>query len=68
MKINGAWEETQDDKFICRWCVAWDAVGPDKIAGAVAGYAGGGASSLSDSSPPSRRTQLLACGLTTQTG
>jgi len=42
MKINGAWEETQDDKFICRWCVAWDAVGPDKIAGAVAGYAGGG--------------------------
>ncbi len=42
MKINGAWEEKANSKNICRWFVAWSNVGKSEIAGAVAGYAGGG--------------------------
>jgi hypothetical protein len=42
MKINAAWEIKTKSKAICRWIVAWDDVKKDEIAGAVAGYAGGG--------------------------
>lgn len=42
MKTNAAWEIKTKSKAICRWIVAWDEVKKDEIAGAVAGYAGGG--------------------------
>ena len=41
--INAAWEKRGKKESICRWCVVWKSVGPDEIAGAIAGYSGGGA-------------------------
>ena len=40
--INAAWEDRGKKKTICRWFVAWKSVGSDEIAGAVAGFSGGG--------------------------
>jgi hypothetical protein len=37
LSINGGWEGTK-----CRWFVAWKVVSETEIAGAVAGYSGGG--------------------------
>jgi len=42
MKINAAWEVRSGDKLICRWFVAWQETGKNKIAGAIAGFCGGG--------------------------
>ena len=42
MHINAGWEETTKGKAICRWLVAWQSVSTTQVAGAVAGYAGGG--------------------------
>ncbi len=41
MNVNAAWE-TSADSFRCRWFVAWEKFGDNEIAGAVAGYSGGG--------------------------
>ena len=41
-KQNACWEERDEDKFICRWFVAWQKIGASEYAGAFAGYAGGG--------------------------
>ena len=43
LMVNGGWEEKRKAKAICRWFVAWKTVEPGAIAGAVAGYSGGGA-------------------------
>jgi hypothetical protein len=42
MKINAAWEVRSGDKLICRWFVAWQEAGKNEIAGAIAGFCGGG--------------------------
>ena len=42
MHINAGWEETTKGKAICRYLVAWQSVSTTQVAGAVAGYAGGG--------------------------
>jgi hypothetical protein len=42
MNINAAWETSEDDLCRCRWFVAWENFGENEIAGAVAGYSGGG--------------------------
>ena len=42
MLVNAAWED-KGKKAICRWFVSWDAVGGNELAGAVAGFGGGGA-------------------------
>lgn len=42
LHVNGGWEETVKGKAICRWLVAWESVNTTQVAGAVAGYAGGG--------------------------
>ena len=43
MLTNGAWEKRSKTKAICRWFVAWENITNEEIAGAVAGYGGGGA-------------------------
>jgi hypothetical protein len=40
---DACWEERDEDKYICRWFVAWRKTGVSEYAGAFAGYAGGGA-------------------------
>ncbi len=40
---NAGWEIRAPGKSICRWFVSWEQLEDGKLAGAVAGYAGGGA-------------------------
>lgn len=42
LRCNACWEQRDEDKYICRWFVAWLKVGDCERAGAFAGYAGGG--------------------------
>jgi hypothetical protein len=43
MKINAGWEVSSCGKSICRWFIGWSEIGENEIAGAIAGYCGGGA-------------------------
>jgi hypothetical protein len=38
LKVNAAWNEPYERNQTCRWFVAWQPVGKNQIAGAVAGY------------------------------
>jgi hypothetical protein len=40
--LNAGWENRQG-RSICRWFCAWKEVGDKKLAGVIAGFAGGGA-------------------------
>jgi hypothetical protein len=42
MHVNAGWEQRAKGKAICRWLVAWEPVSGTQVAGAVAGYSGGG--------------------------
>ena len=42
LQLNAGWEIKSPSKSICRWLVAWVQKGNTEIAGAVAGYSGGG--------------------------
>ena len=40
--LNAGWEN-REGRSICRWFCAWKEVGDKKLAGVIAGFAGGGA-------------------------
>ena len=40
--LNAGWEK-REGRSICRWFCAWKEVGDKKLAGVIAGFAGGGA-------------------------
>ena len=42
MFLNGSWELKTKKKAICRWFIAWEKLGMNAYAGAIAGYSGGG--------------------------
>jgi len=42
MKLNAAWEIKSENNHICRWFLAWNELSNNSIAGAIAGYSGGG--------------------------
>lgn len=39
--INAAWEQ-RNQRAICRWFISWKPIENNKLAGAIAGYTGGG--------------------------
>jgi len=61
MNISAGWEKRTRSKAICRWFVAWKEMENGGLAGAVAGYSGGGSFIVERFFARVKEEKLYAC-------